>query len=338
MPHVAVTGITGFLGTALAARLVDQGWRVTGLARPSSSPATRAWLTSLGVTLVPGDVLDPPPRLERFLGGADLLIHSAAVIGYRQRLAGIMQRTNVLGTRGVLAAARRVGLPRAVHVSSIAALGFADEPVVLDEEHPWNGHLLDAAYFDTKHAAEQEVAAAADAGLDVTMVNPGAIYGPSLAASNSSNVIVQILTGRVPLVPRGGINVVPLDTVVETVLAAAERGGLARRHVPPGENLTIRQLVQRVGRADDRALDARELPRGLVRLVRPLMEAVEPLVPDRVWYTPDMCAVADRWMWFDGLRAREALGVAPGDLDACLRDTVLQLRRDGRLADGAAAG
>ncbi len=327
--RVFVTGVTGFLGTALAKRLVDEGATVSGLARATSARATRRWLRHLGVTLVEGDLAADradPHALARAVDGHDLVVHSAAVIGYRRRQRGLMARTNVGGTRRVVDACLAADVPRLLHVSSIAAVGVTDEPVLLDEDADWTAGVLDAAYFDTKHEAEGEVRRGLARGLDAVLVNPAAIYGPSQVPANSSNVVRQILAGRLGLVPPSGVNVVPLDTVVEGCLAAAARGRTGRRYILGGENLWLHELVKRVGAAGGLDLAPRLLPTRLGGVARALAELVEPWVPDRVWFTPDMLAVFGRWMWFDTGRAERELGVVPGDLDACLRATVEQVR------------
>ena len=172
------------------------------------------------------------------------------------------------------------------------------------------------------------------AGLDATTVNPGAIYGPSRTASNSSNVVRTLVVRRPPFVPGGGINVVPLDTVVDGIVAAAERGRTGRRYILGGENLTLVDLAERVGRAAGITLQPGTLPRFAGPLARTLMELVEPFVPDRVWFTPDMAAMFGRYMWFDTSRAAHELGVVASSLDLCLEQTVAQLRRDRRIPAG----
>lgn len=328
--RVALTGATGFLGLALAERLRAEGHAVAALARGRSAPAAREALAALGCRLVEGDVTRPeslPPLVQ----GADLVVHSAAVIGYRRRLVAPMQAVNVEGTRHVLAAARAAGAGRLVHVSSIAAVGISPAPRVLDEDATWNAACLRAAYFDTKHAAERLVAAAAAEGLDAVIVNPAAIYGPARVPGNSSRLVAQIAAGRLRAAPEGGINVVPLDTVVQGVLAAARAGARGRRYLLVGENLQLHELVARVAAAAGRRLRPWRLPTAAAPLLRAAMEAVEPLVSAGAWYTPDLCGAFGWWLWFDGGRAARELGVRAGDLDACLAATVAQLRRDGVL-------
>ncbi len=329
--RVAITGASGYLGLALARRLVEQGDRVSGLVRPTSAEAACAELERLGVRLVRGDVTQPD-SLPPLLDAADLVVHGAAVIGYRRRQWGAMAATNVLGTRHVVEAALAVGVGRFVHVSSIAAIGVTDSPRLLGDDAPYCAGDLDAAYFDTKHEAELEVQRGLLAGLDGVMVNPGAIYGPSSVASNSGQLVENIASGRLSIAPEGGINAVPLATVVDGVLAAALRGRRGCRHVLGGENLHLHELVARVRRAAGLPERVHRFPTAAAPWLRAAMDLVEPFVPDSVWFTPDLCAAFGRWMWFDTTRMRAELRVQPADLDECLRATVARLRSDGRLA------
>ncbi len=325
-----ITGATGFVGTSLAERLLARGSEVHALVRSTSSARSVEWLRGRGVVLHRGDVFDEAALLSAF-EGADVVFHCAAVIGYRRRLEGEMYRTNVLGTRRVVHACLRAGVGRLVHMSSIAAVGLAREPVLLDENSAWNAGVLRAAYFDTKHAAEREVDVGLEAGLDAVLVNPGAIYGPSAVPSNSSRLIEMVARRPPRLLPQGGINAVTLGTVVEGTLAAADRGRRGRRYILGGENLTYLHLMRKIGEAAGRTVDAFTLPDALGPVARVAMQLVEPCVPDRVWYTPDLCAAFGWWMWFDCARARGELGLVSEPLQPALVGAVEQLRSEGRL-------
>jgi dihydroflavonol-4-reductase len=329
--RVAITGATGFVGLALCERLRAEGAEVAGLVRETSAAAPREALQRLGVRMVVGDVTQPE-SLPALIDGADLVFHCAAVIGYRKRLAGAMARINVIGSADVAATCRLLGVGRMVHVSSIAAIGVTDEPVLMNEDTPFNAGPLRAPYFDTKHEAEERVLAEEAAGLDAVVVNPGAIYGPSLVGSNSNQLVTRIARGRLKVAPEGGMNVVTLRTVVDGCLAAARVGRRGRRYVLGCENLGLDELLVRVAGAAGITLRPRRFPTSLGPLLRAAMTAVEPLVPDRVWYTPDLCAAFGKWMWFDTRRMREELDVQPEDLDECLAATVESLRRSGALS------
>jgi len=328
--RVAVTGSTGFLGSALVDALAAAGWRVTALVRGTSA-ADAVERVRARARVAVADVTDPsslPPALD----GADAVIHAAAVIGYRPRLHAEMERVNVGGTRAVLDAAAAAGVGRLVHVSSVAAVGVSDEPVLLDETTPWNAGRLRAPYFDTKHRAERLVLAAAGRGLDATIVNPAVVHGPSTVPSNSTELLRSIARGRVRLVPETGLNCVPLATVVAGTLAALERGRRGRRYVLAGENLTLAGLVERVGRlVGAPARGPRRIPTALRRPLRAVMGLLDPLVPRGARFTPDLCALFGRYMWFDAARAERELGVRAGPLDACLEATLARMRARGEL-------
>ena len=125
---VLITGGTGFLGAAVVRELLERGDAVHVFARPT---ADRGALADCDVTWHAGDVLDAG-SLERALartreaaGQDPFVVHSAAVISYRTRDRDLQRQVNVGGTRNVLAAARRIGVARVVHVSSVVAVGFA---------------------------------------------------------------------------------------------------------------------------------------------------------------------------------------------------------------------
>lgn len=330
MSRVALTGATGFLGLSLAQRLREEGREVRALVRRTSSPAAVERLRLLGVTLVEGDVT-APDRLPALFSGCELGVHSAALIAYRPRQHAAMARINVGGTTHVAAACRAAGLDRLVHVSSIAAIGIRDDRQLMHEDSPYDAAPLRMAYLDTKHEAELRIAEEVSRGLDAVIVNPSAIYGPSAAPSNSSGLVARIASGKLRVAPSGGLNVVPLETVVEGVLAAARRGRAGRRYILGGENVEIPALMTRIARAAGRSLQPAVLPGWLGPPLRLTMNALDRLVPLGAWYTPDLCGAFGRWMWFDTTRMSTELGVRAADFDACLAATVSQLRRDGRL-------
>ena len=329
MSRAALTGATGYLGLTLAQRLRAEGRSLAALVRRSSDPAAVARLRALDATIVEGD-LDDPAALRRLLDGAELAVHCAALIAYRPRLRTAMWRINVDGTARVVEACRAAGVRRLVHVSSIAAVGLSDGRTPLNEDSPWEaGGLM--AYLDTKRAAEERVAEAVASGLDAVIVNPAAIYGPAEVLSRTSGLVERVARGRLRVAPPGGINVVPLETVVEGVLAAERHGRAGRRYILGGENLEIPALFERIARAAGRSLRPLVLPAWTRAPLRLAMNLADPLVPLTAWYTPDLCGAFGRYMWCDTRRMTAELGVRATDFDTCLSETVAQLRRDGRI-------
>jgi UDP-glucose 4-epimerase len=145
---VAVTGATGFVGTATLKRLIDSGWNVRALAR-QEQPKQR------GVEWIAGD-LDNADSLETLCDGVDAVLHIAGVVN-APNAAGF-EAGNVAGTANILAAAKSQGVQRFVHVSSLAAR----EPKL-------------SLYGASKAKAEKLVATSL---LDWTIVRPPGVFGP----------------------------------------------------------------------------------------------------------------------------------------------------------------
>lgn len=166
---VLVTGGTGFVGGALARRLLDEGARVTVLAR---NPRKAAPLAALGVTMVHGDLTEPA-ALRQAVQGAQVVFHAAAMLGgpyAKQRVV------NVEATQSLLEASALAGVRRFVHVSSIAVYGNV-LPARVDEVSP----LAPGAspYGHSKAEGDRLVREwSAEHGLAATVVRPGMVYGP----------------------------------------------------------------------------------------------------------------------------------------------------------------
>src|SRR5579871_5655995 len=115
MPHhYLITGATGFIGGHVAEACVTRGFSVAAIARPGSDTAR---LTSLGVTVHPGDVTDGR-ALAPALAGADVVVHCAAKVGDKGAVEEY-RPVNVAGLRTLLEACKGRALHRFVHLSSL---------------------------------------------------------------------------------------------------------------------------------------------------------------------------------------------------------------------------
>ncbi len=171
MTSSAITGSTGFIGRALARRLLAAGSRVTGLAR---DPARAAALAAAGMVVARGDV-PRPDSLAAVFEGAEVAYHLAAVTGPAPRRR--FDAVNVAGTRAVVEAARRAGVRRLVHVSSQAAVFGGEDLLDVDEDTPYPARFIDP-YSRTKAEGERIALAANSNGLEVTVVRPCLVWGP----------------------------------------------------------------------------------------------------------------------------------------------------------------
>ena len=206
--RVFITGANGFIGRALARRYRDYGAEVCGV----DMSADPAW------NVVAGDVREVD-RWRRHLDGADLVIHTAAVVSMVAPMRAAWE-VNCHGTRRLLTACREGGTTRFVQLSSVAAFGF-DFPDGVDESWPLitNGN----SYTDTKITGEHTVLAAHAGGeFDCTIIRPGDVYGP---ASRAWVVVpVQMMKSRQFILPdrgRGIFSPIYIDDLVDGLVLAA---------------------------------------------------------------------------------------------------------------------
>jgi dihydroflavonol-4-reductase len=155
---------------------------------------------------------------------------------------------------------------RLVLSSSIVAVGGTRRGAVLDETSPFPNGGLRVDYVRAKRAAEESALAAARAGRDLVVVNPGYLFGPDdPGPSVMGQLCVQFWRGRVAFPPPGGINAADVRDVAAGHLLAAERGVAGRRYILGGENVEFPALCAALARAA-----------GLRRIIRPSFRPAMP--------------------------------------------------------------
>ena len=236
---VLVTGATGFVGSQVAAALVRQGHDVRALLRRTSNTVA---LDGQPVEHIYGDILDPD-AVNAAVRGCERVFHVAAVSSYWRAHAADVYRVNVEGTRVVMDACLRAGVPRVVHTSSAAAIGMRRDGQPSDETQLFDPREKRFAYAHSKHLAEEEVFKAIKLGLPAVIVNPAAVIGPGDHNLISGSMIVEMAKRPLPACPPGGLCMVDVDAVVEGHLAAAQRGRPGERYILGGENLTYREIT-----------------------------------------------------------------------------------------------
>ena len=159
-----VTGGTGFVGANLIRLLLQQGHEVRALVRNSSNLDN---LKSLNIELVAGDLNGD---LSQSMSGCQVLFHVAAQYSLWQRDRESLYRSNVLGTRNILACAQKAGIERTVYTSSVAAIGVKQGGIA-DESYQSPVDKLVGDYKKSKYYAEQEAVKAVGQGQDIVIVN-----------------------------------------------------------------------------------------------------------------------------------------------------------------------
>ena len=237
-----LTGATGFVGSHVAQLAVDEGASILCLARPTSN------LSHLPkqATVVQGD-LRSPESFAAALRGCDAVIHVAADYRLWVPDPADMYKANVEGTRELLRLAREAGVPRVVYTSSVATMGFKMDGTVVDEETPVSEADMIGHYKRSKWMAEQEAIAAARAGQDVMILNPTTPIGShDTKPTPTGRILVDFLNKNFPAYVDTGLNLVDVREIARAHLVAVERGRPGERYILGGENLTLKQILDRL--------------------------------------------------------------------------------------------
>jgi dihydroflavonol-4-reductase len=300
MAFALVTGGTGFIGSNIALRLIERGWRVRILERPG---ADRALLEGGPFEFVAGDVLCPE-SLPAAMQGVEVVYHAAGVVDYWRQGVERMNQVNVDGTRHVMDAALQTHIPRVVHISSTAAMGIHPN-VVVDESFSFNIRPERFVYGYSKYQAEQIVFEKVKHGLPAVIVNPTTVIGPRDVRKVSSGMVVEVVKHCVPpLIPPGGANIIPICDAAQGTIEAGLKGQIGERYILAGENMTHLQLYQTIAQVVGCGMKLKVMPRWQVTLVAGLTDMLQPQTSGPVPLTGDRLRLEAQMFYFDGSKAR----------------------------------
>jgi len=238
-----VTGATGFVGSHVARALAEQGADLRLLVRAGSD---RRNIEELKAEQAIGDLRDPA-SIEKAIAGCDVVFHVAADYRLWVRDPEQMYRSNVEGTRIVLEAARKNGVRRVVYTSSVATMGFTANGHPADEDSAVSLENMIGPYKRSKFMAEEVAIAAGRSGVDVVVVNPTTPVGErDIKPTPTGRIIVDFLKKKFPAYVDTGLNLVDVTECARGHVAALEKGRSGERYILGGENLTLKQILDKL--------------------------------------------------------------------------------------------
>src|SRR5256885_3300536 len=239
-----VTGATGFLGSHVARVLCEQGAKLRLLVRATSNLKS---LQGRPAETVTGDLRDPG-SLGKAMAGCDTVFHVAADYRLWVRDPQEMYRSNVDGTRALLEAARRINVRRLVYTSSVATIGFRTNGSLADEDSPVSVSDMIGHYKRSKFMAEQVALEAGRSGMHVVTVNPTTPVGEGdVKPTPTGRIVLDFLKRKFPAYVETGLNLVDVRECARGHLVALERGQPGHRYILGGENLTLKQILDKLG-------------------------------------------------------------------------------------------
>jgi len=319
-----VTGATGFVGSAVARRLLRDGHRVRVLARAGSD---RRNLQGLDVEVVEGDLTKPSTLLPA-CEGCDALFHVAADYRLWAPDPSELYRSNVDGTRAILEAAKRVGVPRIVYTSSVATLGIPKDGSPGSETTPVSVDDMIGHYKRSKFLAEEEARKFAADGLSIVIVNPSTPIGPyDIKPTPTGRVVRDAMAGKVPAYVDTGLNIVHVDDVAEGHWLAFERGVVGERYVLGGFDMSLREVLTEIADIAGRSPPKIRLPHAVVMPIAYVSEAWARLTGMNPIATVEEVRMSKKRMFFTSEKARRELGYTARPARLALEDAVRWFRQ-----------
>ena len=270
--RLLLTGSTGFLGTALARRLVDDArYHLVAAVRRKD-----ANVVSGSISMLVRD-LQANTDWTSALSDVDVVIHTAARVHVMNDSAHDplteFRKINLEGTLNLAHQAEQMGVKRFIFISSIKVNGeetkFGKPFTADDAPDPVDPYGISKA--ETEQAL---LKLAASTGLEVVIIRPVLVYGLGVKANFLS--MMQWLNKGLPL-PLGGVHnkrsLVALDNLVDLIITSIDHPAAANQIflASDGEDLSTTELLQRVGDALGRPAKLVSVPVGVINIVARLL-------------------------------------------------------------------
>lgn len=323
-----VTGVAGFLGSAVARRLAAGGRKVRGVVR-ASSPRTN--LTDFPGELVEADLRDPP-AVARAMEGVGELFHVAADYRLWAPDPEEIVRNNRTMAEAVMEAALGAGVRRIVYTSSVATL-LPDPNGPADETRAATPSQATGAYKRSKVVAERLVERmVAEQGLPAVIVNPSTPIGPrDVHPTPTGRIVVEAANGKMPAYVDSGLNLVHVDDVAAGHLLAADKGRVGERYILGGQDVSLGEILKNIAQLVGRKPPTVELPVAPLFPLAWLAELGGRITGKEPFLTLDSLRMSRHHMFYTSAKAERELGYTARPYTEALRDAVEWFRQAGMI-------
>jgi dihydroflavonol-4-reductase len=307
--------------------LAEQGAELRLLVRSTSNLKN---LEGLKAETATGDLCDAV-SLERAMAGCEAVFHVAADYRLWVRDPEEMYRSNVEGTRAILGAARKNAVRCVVYTSSVATMGFTGNGRPADEDSPVSLADMIGHYKRSKFMAEQVAMEAGRGGMRVVTVNPTTPVGEQdVKPTPTGRIVVDFLKRKFPAYVETGLNLVDVRVCAGGHVAALEKGRSGERYILGGENLTLKQILDRLGVISGLPSPKVKLPYFIAYAAGAVDQTVSGLLMGREpRATVETVRMGKKKMWASSHKAEAEFGWKTVPVDDALRRAVAWFRANG---------
>jgi dihydroflavonol-4-reductase len=310
--------------------LVARGESVRVLMRPSSN--NRA-ISDLPLEYVTGDLRDAA-SLDRAMNGAKRVFHVAADYRLWAKNPQEIYDSNVGGTRNLLTAAKKASVDQVIYTSTVATIAV-DRPELPNETTDTKLDEMIGHYKRSKWMAEQEVLRAAKEGLPAIVAMPTTPVGPwDWKPTPTGKIILDFLNGKMPGYVETGLNFVGVEECAAGHLLVSERGKIGERYLLGAENLTLKDLLDRLAGITGLRAPSMKIPHRVALGVAYVETAFSRLIGKEPQIPVEGVKIAEHKMFVDCSRAQRELGFPPGPVAAALERAVRWYQANGYVKAG----
>ena len=320
-----VTGGTGFIGINLIELLVDEGWDVTALHRPSSD---LTYLKRFPISLVEGSITDRSSLEKAIPEGTDVVFHVAGDTSFWSKKNAQQNAINIDGVRNMVEVSAAMGVKTFVHTSSNSVWGRVKG--VITEETPSEGKSSWINYERSKHLGEIEALKGVELGMKVVVLNPAEVLGP-YDANNWGRMFFLLRDGALPAVGPSSVSPTHVHDVVRAHVDAVDKGRNGERYLLAGEDRELVELAAEMA-ALSGAKVPRKAPAWVLKIYARLSVMIAALTGKEPEITPELAeAAASKGATFRSDKAIRELGYQIRPMSVCVQDTYDWLVNEGLL-------
>lgn len=325
-----VTGGTGFIGLNLIELLVQKGWGVTALHRPTSN---LQYLSRFPIKLAEGSITEPESMAQGIPEGTDVVFHVAGDTSFWSKQNARQDAINIDGTRNVVEAAASRGVRTLIHTSSVSAWGRVSGTIT--EESAMLGKDSWINYERSKHLGELEALKGMERGMKVVVMNPAVVAGP-YDATTWGRLFFLLRDNALPAAPPGTIAVGHVHEVVAAHLAAVTEGRDGQRYILGGPEIDTADFIGEIARVSGITKIPKKAPSFVLKLFGRLSVMAAAWTGKEPDVTPEAAEVTSQTgTHFSSEKATRELGYGARPVEVAVKDNYEWLVKEGLLAPRA---
>ncbi len=313
---ICVTGASGHIGNVVCRILASQGVSVR-----AQYNSFKKSLEEVPVEKVSCDIFDEK-GLNDLMQGCDLLIHCAAMISIQGDPSGIVFRTNTEGTKNVIESARRQGVKRMIHISSVHAVEELPLHLPFDESRPYKSAEA-SSYDQSKAIPEQLVLESGKRGdLEIVILRPSSVLGPfDFKPSQVGRALLDFYDENIPALPPGGYDFSDVRDVAGSIVRAIEKGKNGEIYHLTGTYYPMTEFARVIHEVTGKKVPSIIIPYAVLRMVLPFISVAGKITgKDPLFTRQSIDALKYAHTNMDHSKAARELGHSCRPLSQTIRD------------------